>query len=361
MLADADRAKRWEPRVLWSQVGVFGATAATEVRLDRNHFRNSEDEPYLLTHMLVAPVGVPLRSGGAVLGGSANALRYARIWVQHPDVRKVARSFQFPLTLRAEQVGMPRPTAAGTTQSSVYGAMAWMFERPVRVPPMVTLVVRMTAARRGTGVDADAEPPYVTPVFFQENPVNCRQGPTKQLHYVFENTLPGVGAAQAAALGCAFDVAGGTPPFTVWSAKDFYRSRRQEPALIGDVASQPSADRTGPSYLTGFNFLVNQLDADENTTGVTPNAPMANTIGVSIGSSMGDPAIKRDSPWWRGYCPMSLVCPTMNDIAIIHRLPEPLRLQRGQAFDVAVELCRETGLANQTIGVSFVGYTEQEV
>ena len=360
MLADADRPMRWEPRVLWSQVGVFGATAATEVRLDRNHFRNSEDEPYILTHMLIAPVGVPRRRGGAVVAATANALRYARVWVQHPDVRKIARQYQFPLTFRAEQVGMPRPMIAASPASSVYGAMSWMFERPVRVPPMVTLVVRMTAARRSVAVALDAEPPYVTPVFYQENPVNCRQGPTKQLKWGFENTLPGAGAAQAAALGCAFDVAGGTPPFTVWNAKDFYRSRRQDPALIGDVATEMSADRTGASYLTGVNFLVNQLDADENTSGAVPNAPLGNTIGVAIGSSMGDPAVKRESPWWRGYCPMSLCCPTMNDIAIIHRLPEPLRLQRGQAIDVAVELCRETGMTDQTIGVSFVGYTEQE-
>lgn len=358
-MEDAGRPKRWEPRVLWDQTGVFDATAATEVRLDRNHFRNSEDDPYVLTHMLIAAVGVPRRRSASVVASTLNGLRYARVWVQHPDVRKVARQFQFPLTFRAEQSGTPRPMVAASPASSVYGAWSWMFERPVRVPPMVSLVVRMTAARRSTAVALEATPPDVTPVFFQENPVNARQGPTKRLVWGFNNGLPGQNAAGAAALGCVFDVPT-APPTTAWMWKDFYRSRRQDPAIIGGPETESSAERTGPSFLTGFNFLVNQLSADTNTSGAFPNAPLGNTIGVSIGSSMGDPAVKRDSPWWRGMCPMSLVCPTMNDAAIIHRLPEPLRLQRGQAIDVAVELCRD-GLTDQTIGVSFVGYTEQDV
>lgn len=360
MYQDADRPLRWEPRVLWDQVGVFDATTTTQVRLERNHFRNSEDRPYVLTHMLIAPVGVPTRRGAAApVGGTAVPLQRARVWVQHPDVRKVSRTFQLGTTFRAEQSGMPRPNLTDSPRaSSVFGAFSWMFERPIRVSPMVRLVMRMTACRRTSGASTVAAP-LATPCFYQENPVNVRQGPTKQLQFVFENGLPGNGAAQAAALGCAFDVASGTPPTTVWSDRDFYRSRRQDPALRGGVATESNVDRTSPSYLTGFNILIDQLALDGATGGDRVNAPVANTMGLAIGSSMGDPAVKRDSPWWRGFCPMSLCCPTQNDIAIVHRLPEPMRLQRGQALEVAVELCND-GLVTQTIGVSFVGYTEQE-
>lgn len=359
MREDADRPLRWEPRVLWDQVGVFDQDAPTEVRLDRNHFRNSEDRPYILTHMLVAPVGVPYRRGVSNVSSSANVMRYGRVWVQHPDVRKVSRVFEFPLTLRAEQSGMLRTKLAASNASGVYGAMSWMFERPVRVPPDVAIVLRMSGARRGTAVSSEATAPYVTPVFYQENPVNCRQGPTKQIQWAFPNNLPGYSAAHAAALGCAFDVPA-VPQQTVWTDMDFMRSRRQDIALVGDEATESSRRRTGPSYLTGFNILIQQLSADENTSGTAVNAPVHNTVGVTMGATMGDVAVTRESPWWRSAAPLSLVCPTMNDIAIIHRLPEPIRLQRGQAIDVALELCRE-GVEAQTMGVSFVGFTEQEV
>lgn len=358
MFQNADRPMRWEPRVLWDQVGVFDASGPTEVRLRRNHFRNGEDFPYLLTHMLIAPVGVPYRRGaGAPAASMATALSRARVWVQHPDVRKVSRVFEGATTFWAQQSGTPRPSTGDPLASSVFGNMAWMFERPVRVPPMVRLVVRMSGCRLPALAASDPAAPLVTPTFFQENPVNARVGPTRQLRYRFENGLPGIGAAQAAALGCAFNTS--VSPDTVWSDDDFYRSRRQDPAFVGAEATEGSARRTGPSYLTGFNFHVNQLAIDGNMGAGIVNAPLGNTIGVSIGSSMGDPAIKRDSPWWRGKAPLSLVCPTINDIAIVHRLPDPIRLQRGQALDVAVELCRD-GLTDQTIGVSFVGYTQQE-
>lgn len=358
MLEDAGRPMRWEPRVLWDQVGVFGATGPTEVRLERNHFRNGEDLPYILTHMLIAPVGAPYRRGtGSVAGALASSLARARVWVQHPDVRKVSRVFQFATTFWAQHSGTPRPDATSDPRASgVFGNMTWMFERPVRVPPMVRLVVRMSAARQPS-LATSPDPPNVTPIFFQENPVNARVGPTRALKFRFENGLPGHGAVQAAALGCAFNTT--TSPDTVWTADDFYRSRREDPAFVGGEATEGSAARTGPSYLTGFSFFVDQLDMDGATALGIVNAPAGNCIGVSIGSSMGDPAIKRDAPWWRGKAPMSLICPTINDIAIVHRLPDPIRLQRGQALDVAVELCRD-GLANQTIGVSFVGYTQQE-
>lgn len=358
MRHDADRSARFEPRVLWDQVGVFDATDATQVRLNRDHLRNGEDSPYVLTHMLVAPVGLVCRRGNATVAANAAVLSRARIWVKHPDVRKVSREYEFCGTLRAEQSGTPNvDQAAYPNVASLFGTMAWLWDRPVRVPPMVQLYCRVTPVRRPVAA-ASSVGPDVTPVFFQEDPVNGRLGTTKRVPVGFNNGCPGRSAANAAALGCAADALP-TPVYTVWSGGEFYRS----PGALTPIGLEREGfdDRLSrrPSYLSGFSILVDQLTIDASTAGAQVNAPLGNAMGISLGSSQGDPGVKHASTWWRGLPPLSLVTPTINDIALVHRLPEPIRLQRGQALDVSVELCRD-GITDQTIGVSFCGYTELE-
>lgn len=351
-MREHDRPPRYEPRVLWSVASIFDAAGPTEVRLPRNHFRNGEDGDYVLTHAIVAPVGVMARQGNvSAIGANGSLLQHAKLLVKHPQRRRQSRLLSPALLGRAEPAGAQR---AGTA-SSLFGTMCWMFEEDIRIAPMGNIYMRMTGVRRPKTFPATPPAMTATPCFFQRDPIGARVGATKELPYQFVNGLPGVTAAEATLLDLSTQQDTTNQVGAAWGKRDLQR---------GATWIVPNGDRLNPpelaafSYLEGMSLLIDQIDVDNTTVGAQENEMAHNACAWSVQlTASEDIGAVSGTPWWRGFCPIVLTMPTINGAGIVYRLDDPIRLGRGDCLDITTEI-GDADFPAQTIGVSFLGYTE---
>ena len=103
---------------------------------------------------------------------------------------------------------------------------------------------------------------------------------------------------------------------------------------------------------------IAQDNADTHVGG--NNMPAQNNMSMSVQLIASEQSgADQGRPWWRGMCPISLLCPTVNDTSIVHRLPDPIMLRKGDAIEPLI-LFGTVGQRDQMMGLSFVGYIEME-
>ena len=115
----------------------------------------------------------------------------------------------------------------------------------------------------------------------------------------------------------------------------------------------------------GFSVMLDQIDLDEYmqesaTAGVAGNplAPLSQRVAVSARTLAGGTG----EDWWEPGCPLSLVCPTINEAAVVHDFDDPISLDTNAGLRVDLET-PGAFIQDQTvfpgiynIGVSVVGY-----
>ena len=127
--------------------------------------------------------------------------------------------------------------------------------------------------------------------------------------------------AQVACDACAFDATPSCDSMicTCSKASKAKRSRRSNPAMIGDFFRGPSASITGQSVIDRLVVVANDLDAPITlpASGLTLSISEAGPVGIfedSLGSIQNLQALLRaGSP-----LPAGALAGTINDLSLIH-------------------------------------------
>lgn len=345
------QAARYEPRVVWD-VALLNPAAgytAQDFRFKRNNFRNGEPWSWYLTHMLIAPVSLPYRWGSTNTMSNASTLMYASVRYRHPQRYSYGRRRFWTYAFSPEPSALPPDNQVANLRSSgPFGVARWEFDRPVRVMPVGSPNVRLSGFRRPLGSSALAVP-QCTVLFQQLGPVAGRVSSTKPGVFQLMNGItPAVVGATDVAFSLAADAGTKAAP-TVFGSRDFARGYGH----TGGVGMNPRDNQ--PSFLTSMSIHIDQRDLDDSVVNGAGTSPLINMAGMAAKLVQSEESGASGRSWWRGFCPMSLIFPTLNDVAAVHRLPRPIILERGDAIEVEARL-GDNGITDQILGVSFVGY-----
>lgn len=373
-----------EPRVLWEVVGPLAS--GIEQRLDRQRFRNPGPYPILLTHALVAPVGIAYRRGSSEsYGANAGALGNVTLSVRLPQRYSIHKFFLSSYAHTACGVAGPKPSplppaagatpAAGLTRSSgIRGLHSWLFphgyELDMLPSEQITVAFGTFARADVTGAPplSDADRPILDFAFYQRSPwmgarsVSTSSFPTSATQADMRprfniDTFPIPTGPDAGAYGLAADAESNQDPALIFGGQFFDRSND----VAGDLDdAEAQAQRNTPSRVTGFAVMIDQINLD-NAGGTTQVfMPLANLGGISIQPTADSQA--RGEYWWEGLAPISLVTPTINDSALVYPLPEPVILPPGKALEIWLQT--EGGVVVNdfdplfNVGVSFCGFAQ---
>lgn len=361
---------RYEPRVYWEHAGPLAADA--RVRLNRENFRNGEPFDTILTHALIAPIGIPHRNGsGTSYGANAGALRDTRIRVRFPQRYGYSRLLDLSYDYACEPVSLPVSLAAQSWRAGHLNVCAWHFDEPVEMEPTAPVQVTFTPFwRSNAGGVAPALRdirPELSLAFYQKAPwLGARYATTRKVGdrqaMVFDfgtNTnIPFPIGADAGAYDIAADAEGIALNATTFGPKEL--------AASGGGAHAAQLVRNQPAKITGFGITVDQIALDDatNAAGGAPRIymPLMNNAGIHVTPARSAPG--RARAWWRDFPCISLVCPSISDLStVVYKLPNPIRLCAGDALD-----CEAQGGANgilvgnfnalYNVGLSFCGYAE---
>ena len=320
----------YEPRVLWD-VPSSPLPTSTRVRLERDHFRNGEPYDYILTHILIAPVGIPHRSGSDVsYGANAGALYDVGVRVRFPE--RYGRS---RLTLGSYGfVGKPTagwyPNAARPWASSgLVNIMAWHFKRSTPLLPLASPEIGFTHWARSAASTADIADvrPELSMCLYQKHPwMGSRMGTTRRegtrnaMLFNFgslKSPFPQPVGPDAGAYDIAADA-------ELVGSESIVFGQQEMAASSGTARNLGRQDQQQlAAHITGFGITIDQMAIDDNanTAGGGPRVymPLQNMAGIQVRPPRSAPGGGRY--WWRDYPVISLVCPTINDVAIVHELP----------------------------------------
>ena len=364
---------RYEPRVYWEHAGPLAADA--RVRLNRENFRNGEPFDTILTHVVIASIGIPHRSGSPLsYGSNAGALRDARIRIRFPQRYGYSRLLDLSYDYACEPVSLPQVPPAQPWRSGHLNVCAWHFDQIVEMEPTAPVQVTFTPFWRS---DVGGAAPALTTIrpelslaFYQKAPwLGARYATTRKVGdrqtMIFDfgtNTfIPFPIGGDAGAYDIAPDAEGPTLNATTFGPKEL--------AASGGGAHAQAQVRAQPAKITGFAINVDQLDLDDASHAADASTtrifmPLMNNAGIHITPARS--ARGRARSWWREFPCISLVCPTINDTSVVYKLPNPIRLISGDALDCEAQGSSNGIIVNNynavyNVGLSFCGYAESPV
>lgn len=373
----------YEPRALWSVGRVTqnpsGAQPRTEtqpqgfLKLDPNDFYNGSRFPIRITHALVSPVGYLFRRITATAPGGFDAcmagLGRMRMRVSFPRRMFVDRLdtdlYSFGNTAVAEQGFEDDGTF--DYSSGLLGASRWDFEPSYIAPRKTTIDLQLSVLQKIAGQSAEAKASFLVMERGGRMLGHARVRPPEAVEFGHRASTQGVHWPQTntPVAGDPFliNVGANGPQTQVFPASG------QFPHNV--YLHQLAARGLPYTEITGFSVAIDQIGIDDElhamglyaTAGIAPVAQRIITKARTRDAGTGE-------WWWKPGAPLSLVTPSLNNCALVHRFAQPFELGPGEGLEVSLQAppprtftfgeqpVTITPLYN--VGVSFLGYAVVE-
>lgn len=377
---------RYEPRVLWAQARIRPTTEGKfALTFDNESFYNGTRHPIVLQHLIISPVGYTLQkylspplAGATTYHNTMGALLAGvSVRVTAPGRKHFSRRTVEVGGYRPRATSVPRPTVPFA--SSLLGLSSWRFQFPndegMVLPRLNSVqfdVSGYTYPNVGVATPGASELVRAHLAWFERTdtfwgetarwsgtlPIQPKVPLAGQSSTEFwpatPPPVPGDGYGFAAPPG------GNIPPqqnltfdnFGTWKHKRWM----QEEANVG----------TDWDRFCGFAVCLDQIGLDQimqdsATAGVAgaPLAPLAQRAALRGKVLVGGTG---EEFFFQDAAPVSLCCPTINEVGIVHDFDDPISLDpnAGLSIDVETPGAFDNGQALLSgiynVGVSVLGY-----
>lgn len=376
----------YEPRVLWTVQSIRAATseaslAAARVVVPPDELRNVGKYPITLTHMIVGGVGYAFRQLDVPDPVPAPAAGFVQNSMSAPNLLEVLISAPYSQYFYRKDMplmawhSVPHSTpgmfySAVSYASSLWGMTRWDFPRPLRLPRKSTIQFDVSAWNvPGLQALAEDQDAFLA-VSFEEAHTGMFNGNNRHKERV---RIPIADPGAATAGSPWYPQAGPPVPMDGWGAvagevPDTFPAAGR---FRADVWNRQESDRgQRDTHYTGFGVMIDQISYDEaiNALGGNfanqPVAPLSQKVATRARVTDGGSG----QWWWRPGAPLSLVCPTINNAALVQELIEPIVLGPGERLEVELQApvggtfnTAASSVAQQirpyfNLGLSFCGY-----
>ncbi len=367
----------YEPRVLWSTARIGASIEARSSTqpggyqpLPKEHYRNGSRWPIRITHALISPVGYLLASGNAddesVFDQAMAAISRTNLRIAFPKSSWIERLDTDVLNFATEATAEPGFLGDPDLEyaSGLFGTSRWTFDPSYIVPRKVTLdLILSTIQLYNTG---EVRPVGSASLAFFERGGrmlgHSRSRPSAPLEYAPtwqiangawpDANTPIIGDGYAINLGVSGPQKQTFPGQQKWPSNLY----------LHQLASR------GLPYteVTGFSVAIDQIDIDDQVTNLDGAGLFSDARVAPIAQRIITKASTRDGGtqerWWRDGAPLSLVTPTQNNCAFVHKFADPFIIGPGDGMEVGLQApaARTVNdvpiLGPYNVGVSFLGY-----
>jgi len=378
----------YEPRVLWSVARVGNTIdqaypptspptqSATQptgyVKLDKSHFQNPGKYPIRITHAIVSPVGYLFRDRIATVSGQVDqcmaGLGRVKMRVSFPKSSWIERIDTDVMSFANTPTAEPSldDDADLNRASGLFGVSRWTFDPSYIMPSRSILDFELSAIGSYQNV---LQPVSASMLFMERGGRMLGHGRTRAPEDI--QGSPSLWAPNLTAW----------PQSHVPTIGDFFAANNGAAGAGKPAAFPPEGKFKAYTYnhqlasrglpyteVTGFAIALDQIAIDTAAIaqfGEGRIAPIAQRIITKAKNATAGTL----QPWWRDGAPLSLVTPTQNNAAWVHKWDQPFELGPGEYLEVSLQAppprTMTFGVPTSiqpvyNVGVSFLGYAVVE-